>query len=150
MFTEVSGEFVWACETPRAAGPRACIRFLTWNNKQKLSKKLRQKRKPFVKTTKLQKNNVLESIFGYMASHIECRFNRNSLLQYYFLAILLAGLHIVSAFLCMHHYILNADSTLELFFKHFYRLSLSQSQQKTNYRGGKAITKIITYTLLKK
>ena len=34
-----------------------------------------------------------ECIFDYMASHIECRFNKNSLLQCYFLAILPAGFY---------------------------------------------------------
>ena len=38
-----------------------------------------------------RKSNVEECIFGYMASHIECRFNKNTLLQCYFLAILPAG-----------------------------------------------------------
>ena len=37
---------------------------------------------------KLQKNNAEECIFDYMASHIECRVNKNSLLQCCFLAIL--------------------------------------------------------------
>ena len=39
-----------------------------------------------------RKSNVEECIFDYMASHIECRFNKNSLLQCYFLAILPAGI----------------------------------------------------------
>ena len=38
-----------------------------------------------------RKSNVEECIFDYMASHIECRFNKISLLQCYFLAILPAG-----------------------------------------------------------
>ena len=38
-----------------------------------------------------RKSNVEECIFHYMASHIECRFNKNSFLQCYFLAILPAG-----------------------------------------------------------
>ena len=36
-------------------------------------------------------SNVEECIFDYMASHIECRFNKNSLIQCYFLGILPAG-----------------------------------------------------------
>ena len=39
----------------------------------------------------VEKAGVEECIFDYMASHIECRFNKNSLLQCYFLAILPAG-----------------------------------------------------------
>ena len=38
-----------------------------------------------------RKSNVEECIFDYMALHIERRFNKNSLLQCYFLAILPAG-----------------------------------------------------------
>ena len=38
-----------------------------------------------------EKNYVEECIFDYMASHIECRFKENSLLQCYFLAVLPAG-----------------------------------------------------------
>ena len=38
-----------------------------------------------------RKSNVDECIFYYMASHIECPFNKNALLQCYFLAILPAG-----------------------------------------------------------
>ena len=38
-----------------------------------------------------RKSIVEECIFDYMALHIECRFNKNSLLQCYFLAILPAG-----------------------------------------------------------
>ena len=38
-----------------------------------------------------RKSSVEECIFGYMALHIECRFNKNSLLRCYFLAILPAG-----------------------------------------------------------
>ena len=38
-----------------------------------------------------RKSSVEECIFDYMASHIECRFNKNALLQCYFLAILPAG-----------------------------------------------------------
>ena len=38
-----------------------------------------------------RKNRVVECIFDYMALHIECRFNKISLLQCYFLAILPAG-----------------------------------------------------------
>ena len=33
---------------------------------------------------KLQKNSVEECIFDYMALHVECRFNKNSLLRCYF------------------------------------------------------------------
>ena len=43
-----------------------------------------------------RKSNVEECIFDYIASHIECRFNKNSLLQCYFLAILPAGLSFTS------------------------------------------------------
>ena len=39
-----------------------------------------------------RKSSVDECIFDYMALHIECRFNKISLLQCYFLAILPAGL----------------------------------------------------------
>ena len=39
-----------------------------------------------------RKSSVEESIFDNMASHIECWFNKNSLLQCYFLAILPAGM----------------------------------------------------------
>ena len=38
-----------------------------------------------------RKSNVEECIFDYMASHIECRSSKNSLLQCYFLVILPAG-----------------------------------------------------------
>ena len=38
------------------------------------------------------KSSVEEGIFDYMASNIECRFNKNSLLQCYILAISPAGL----------------------------------------------------------
>ena len=35
-----------------------------------------------------RKSSVEECIFDYMASHFECQFNKNSLLQYGFLGIL--------------------------------------------------------------
>ena len=38
-----------------------------------------------------RKSSVEECIFEYMALHFECRFNKNSLLQCYFLAILPVG-----------------------------------------------------------
>ena len=38
-----------------------------------------------------RKSKAEECIFYYMASHIECQFNKSSLLQCYFLAILPAG-----------------------------------------------------------
>ena len=40
-----------------------------------------------------------ECIFDYMALHIECRFNKNSLLQCYFLAILPTGENLSFIFL---------------------------------------------------
>ena len=40
-----------------------------------------------------RKSNMVECIFVYMALHFQCRFNKNSLLQRYFLAILLAGIY---------------------------------------------------------
>ena len=46
-----------------------------------------------------RKSNVEECIFDYMASHIEYRFNKNSLLQCYFVAILPAG-HISKGKFC--------------------------------------------------
>ena len=42
-----------------------------------------------------RKSNVEECIFDQMALHIECRFNKNSLLKCYFLSILLAGMLII-------------------------------------------------------
>ena len=42
-----------------------------------------------------RKSGVKECIFVYMASHIECRFNKNALLRCHFLAILPAGLQLV-------------------------------------------------------
>ena len=44
---------------------------------------------------KLQKSNVEGCIFDYITSHIECRFDKNSLLQCYFLTILPAGLYLL-------------------------------------------------------
>ena len=41
---------------------------------------------------KLEKKVMWKSVFLTMASHIKCRFNKNSLLQCYLLAILPAGL----------------------------------------------------------
>ena len=43
------------------------------------------------------KSNVKECIFAYMASHIDCRFNKNSLLQCYFLPIFPAGICLKSS-----------------------------------------------------
>ena len=40
-----------------------------------------------------RKSSVEECILDYMALHIECRFNKNALLQCYFLAILPAGIY---------------------------------------------------------
>ena len=42
-----------------------------------------------------RKSSVEECIFEYMTLHIECRFNKNSLLQCYFLVILLAGIFVL-------------------------------------------------------
>ena len=50
-----------------------------------------------------RKRNVEEYIFDYMASHIECRFNKISLLQCYVLAILPAGLTIIGGFRDSQH-----------------------------------------------
>ena len=47
---------------------------------------------PFPSRQNCRKSSEEECIFDYMALYIECRFNKISLLQCYFLAILLAGL----------------------------------------------------------
>ena len=47
----------------------------------------------FSQPTKLQKKQCEGCIFHYMAPHIECRFNKNSILQCDFLAFLPAGYH---------------------------------------------------------
>ena len=41
-----------------------------------------------IELAKWQKSSVEECIFDYMASHIECRFNKNTLLQGYFFSVL--------------------------------------------------------------
>ena len=52
------------------------------------------------------KNNVEEYIFGYIALHIECWFNNNSLLQSYFLTFLSIGSTSPRQFLSLFVYVL--------------------------------------------
>ena len=68
-----------------------------------------------------RKSNMEECIFDDMASYIGCRFNKNSLLQCHFLAILPAGKH--SIFVLLHNIYRTQYlplTNLILLFKFFY------------------------------